>query len=146
MTRKNPGADPGEAPPAWSYWAVLSEIETRPERIPLSDFMAQTLHSTGQQTVGDVPMKFKVEVGEVEKHQIEFNHNHLLGFLTIKVDKQPVVRMTRLLNEPVREVYEFVVGQMEKSEVRIEKLRRQLFATRNSVYIGNRLVRVFEGV
>lgn len=91
-------------------------------------------------------MKFKVEVGEVEKHQIEFNHNHLMGFLTIKVDKQPVVRMTRLLNEPVREVYEFVVGQMEKSEVRIEKLRKQLFGTRNSVYVGNRLVRVFEGV
>ncbi|MGC3961107.1 MAG: hypothetical protein QM813_25215 [Verrucomicrobiota bacterium] len=91
-------------------------------------------------------MKFKVEVGEVEKHQIEFNHSHLLGIITIKVDKQPVVRMTRLLNEPVREVYQFVVGQMEKSEVRIEKLRKQLFATRNSVYVGNRLVRVFEGV
>ncbi len=91
-------------------------------------------------------MKFKVEIGEVEKHQIEFNHYHLMGFLTIKVDKQPVVRTTRLLNEPVREVYEFMVGQMEKSEVRIEKLRKHLFGTRNSVYVGNRLVRVFEGL
>jgi len=91
-------------------------------------------------------MKFQVEVGEVEKHQIEFNHNHLMGSLIIKIDKQPVVHTTRLLNEPVREVYEFVVGQMEKSEVRIEKLRKQLFGTRNSVYVGKRLVRVFEGV
>jgi len=91
-------------------------------------------------------MKFKIEVGEIEKHQIEFNHNQLMGSLLIKVDKQPVRQYVRLLNEPVQEVFEFVVGQMEKSEVRIEKLRKQLFGTRNSVYVGNRLVRVFEGM
>lgn len=99
-----------------------------------------------KENVGVVIMKFKVEVGEVEKHLIEFHHNQLLGLLSIKVDKKPVVRMSRLLNEPVREVYQFAVGQMEKSEIRIEKLRRQLIGTRNSVYVGNRLVRVFEGV
>jgi hypothetical protein len=91
-------------------------------------------------------MKFKIEVGEIEKHQVEFNHNQLMGSLLIKVDRQPVVRRTRLVNEPLREVYEFVVGQMEKSEVRIEKLRNQLFGSRNSVYVDNRLVRVFDGV
>lgn len=91
-------------------------------------------------------MKFKIEVGEIEKHQIEFNHNQLMGSLLIKVDKKPVRQSVRLLNEPVQEVFEFVVGQMEKSEVRIEKLRKQLFGTRNSVYVGNRLVRVFEGI
>jgi hypothetical protein len=91
-------------------------------------------------------MKFKIEVGEVEKHLIEFHHNQLMGMLSIKVDKKPVVRVSRLVNEPVREVYQFAVGQMEKSEVRIEKLRRQLFGTRNSVYVGNRLIQVFEGV
>jgi len=91
-------------------------------------------------------MKFKVEVGEIEKHQIEFNHNQLMGLLSIKVDKQAIVKNSRLLNEPVHEVYQFVVGQMERSEVRIEKLRKQLFGTRNSVYVDNRLVRVFEGL
>jgi hypothetical protein len=91
-------------------------------------------------------MKFNIEVGEVEKHQIEFNQNQLMGWLQIKVDQKPVVRTTRYLNEPVREVYEFAVGQMEKSEVRIEKLRKQLFGYRNSVYVGNRLVRVFDGM
>lgn len=91
-------------------------------------------------------MKFKIEVGEIEKHQVEFNHNQLMGCLMIKVDQKPVVRVTRLLNEPVQEVYHFMVGQMERTEVRIEKLRKQLFGTRNSVYVGNRLVRVFEGV
>ncbi len=91
-------------------------------------------------------MKFNIEVGEVEKHLIEFHHNQLMGMLSIKVDKKPVVRMSRLLNEPVREVYQLAVGQMEKSEVRIEKLRKQLFGTRNSVYVDNRLIRVFEGI
>ncbi len=91
-------------------------------------------------------MKFKIEVGEIEKHQVEFNHNQLMGCLMIKVDKQPVVRVTRLLNEPVQEVYHFMVGQMERTEVRIEKLRKQLFGSRNSVYVDNRLVRIFEGI
>lgn len=91
-------------------------------------------------------MKFKVEVGEIEKHQIEFNHNQLMGMLSIKVNKKTVLKNARLLNEPEREVFQFVVGQMERSEIRIEKLRRQLFGTRNTVYVDNRLVRVFEGV
>lgn len=91
-------------------------------------------------------MKFKIEVGEIEKHQIEFHHNHLLGSISIRVDKKPVHRYVRLLNEPVKEVFEFAVGQMERSMVRIEKLRKQLIGTRNSVYVGNRLIRVFEGV
>jgi hypothetical protein len=90
-------------------------------------------------------MKFKIEVGDIEKHQVEFTHNQLMGCLLIQVDQKPVVQATRLVNEPVREVYEFAVGQMERSEVRIEKLRKQLFGTRNSVYVDNRLVRVFEG-
>ncbi len=91
-------------------------------------------------------MKFKIEVGDIEKHQVEFTHNQLIGSLMIKVDKKTVVHTTRLINEPVQEIYQFVVGQMEKSEVRIEKLRKQLFGSRNSVYVGNRLVRVFEGI
>ena len=90
-------------------------------------------------------MKFKIEVGEVEKHLVEFNHNQLIGSLLIKVDKQTVYHSTRMLNEPVAEVYQFVVGQMEKTEVRIEKIRKQLFGHRNSVYVGNRLARVYDG-
>ena len=90
-------------------------------------------------------MKFKIEVGEVEKHWVEFHHNQLLGSLTIKVDAKPVHQVTRLINEPVREVYRIIVGHREQSEVRIEKLRKQLLGYRNRVYVGNRLVRVFEG-
>jgi len=91
-------------------------------------------------------MKFKIEVGEIEKHLVEFNHNQLMGCLLIKVDQEPVVRRNCLVNEPVREVYAFPVGQLEKSQVRIEKLRNQLFGSRHSVYIDNRLVRIFKGI
>ncbi len=91
-------------------------------------------------------MKFKIEVGEVEKHLVEFNYNQLTGSLLIKVDKQPIHRSSRLLNEPVKEVYHFVVGQIERSEVRIEKLRKQLFGHRNCVYVGGRLANVFVGI
>ena len=90
-------------------------------------------------------MKFKIEVGEVEKHLIEFNHNQLVGSLQIKVDQQTILENKRLVNEPVSEVYRFVVGQMEKKEVRIEKLRKQLFGHRNAVYVNNRLARVYNG-
>ena len=91
-------------------------------------------------------MKFKIEVGEVEKHLVEFNHNQLIGSLQIKVDKQTIFQNTRMLNEPVSEVYQFVVGQLEKKEVRIEKIRKQLFGHRNSVYVNNRLTRVYDGI
>ena len=90
-------------------------------------------------------MKFTLEVGEVEKHRIEFNYNQLAGSLLIKVDMQPVCKSVRLLNEPVHEVYRFMVGQMVKTEVRIEKWRKQLFGYRNCVYVDDRLLQVFEG-
>ena len=90
-------------------------------------------------------MKFSIEVGEVEKHRIEFNHNQLLGSLTIKVDAKPVHRMIRFINEPVREVYRVVVGEVERSEVRIEKVRKQMLGYRNRIYVGSRLVQVVEG-
>jgi hypothetical protein len=90
-------------------------------------------------------MKFKIEVGEAEKHLVEFNHNQLIGSLQIKVDRETIFHNTRLLNEPVAEVYRFVVGQLEKKEVRIEKLRKQLFGHRNAVYVNNRLTRVYNG-
>jgi len=91
-------------------------------------------------------MKFAVEVGEIEKHVVEFNFNQLYGSLLIQVDDQPIHQSTRLFNEPSREIYQFVVGEHERSMVRIEKFRKQLFGHRNCVYVENRLTRVFEGL
>lgn len=90
-------------------------------------------------------MRFKVEVGASEKHVVEFRFNQLAGSLTIEVDQKPVFQSKRIFNEPVTESFQFVVGAMEKAEVRIEKKRKQLFGHRSCVYVNNRLTRVFEG-
>lgn len=90
-------------------------------------------------------MKFTIEVGETEKHVVEFNFNQLLGSLLILVDQEPVFQSTRIFNEPEREVYKFMVGNKEKAAVRIEKQRKQLFGHRNRVFVNDRLTRVVTG-
>lgn len=87
-------------------------------------------------------MKFKLEVGETEKHVVEFNFNQLRGSLVITVDEKPILRSKRVINEPIREIYEFVVGEKEKAAVRIEKRRRQLLGHHRRVWINNRLADV----
>jgi len=89
-------------------------------------------------------MKFTIEVGEIEKHCVEYDFNPLLGTLVVKVDDQPVKRHVRLINEPVRETQELIVGNSEKHHVRIEKERTSTFGHRNSVFVNNRLLKVVE--
>jgi len=89
-------------------------------------------------------MKFALEVGHVERHLIEFNFNQLRGTLVIRVDERPVFQSTRLFNEPVHEVYQFVIDGAEKSSVRIEKHRKPLFGHRNTVYVNERITRVID--
>ena len=90
-------------------------------------------------------MKFTLEVGDTEKHLVEFSFNQLSGNLVIRVDDQPVITSTRVFNEPLHEVFTIQVGGKEKSAVRIEKQRKQLFGHRNIVYVDNRLTRVVDG-
>jgi hypothetical protein len=61
------------------------------------------------------------------------------------VDAKTIYQTRRFVNEPKAEVYQFVVGQLEKTEVRIEKVRKQLFGHRNTVYVDKRLTRVYDG-
>lgn len=91
-------------------------------------------------------MKYAIEIGETEKHRLEYHFNQLLGTLLIKVNEKPIRKSVRLLNEPVLEVHDFVVGDQEKSSVRIEKERKALVGCTNRLYINNRLVRVFNGL
>jgi len=91
-------------------------------------------------------VKFAIEIGETEKHRLEYNFNQLLGSLLIKINELPVKQETRLMNEPVFEVHLFVVGKNEQSTVRIEKERKPLFGSKNRLYVNNRLVKVLEGV
>lgn len=89
-------------------------------------------------------MKFTIEVGEIEKHSVEYDFNPLLGTLVVKVDNKPVKRHIRLINEPVRETQELVVGSDEKHHIRIEKERTSTFTHRNTVFVNNRLLKVVE--
>ena len=91
-------------------------------------------------------MKFAIEIGETEKHRLEYHFNQLLGTLVIKINERPVKKSMRLMNEPVLEVHAFVVGKHEQSQIRIEKERKQLLGHKNRLYVNNRLVKVFEGV
>ena len=87
-------------------------------------------------------MKFTLEVGEEEKHTVEFDFNQLAGTLLITVDDKPVLKNRRVINEPVQETYELIVGEKQKNSVRIEKRRKQLLGHRSRVWINNRLAQV----
>ena len=89
-------------------------------------------------------MRFSLEVGQADRHLVEFNFNQLLGTLMIRVDDRPIFQSRRVFNEPVHEIYHFVIDGAEKADVRIEKRRKLLFGHRNTVYVNNRITRVIE--
>jgi hypothetical protein len=91
-------------------------------------------------------VKFVIEIGDTEKHRLEYNFNQLLGSLVIKVNEKAIKKSVRLINEPVLEIHAFVVGDHEKSDVRIEKERKPLLGCKNRLYVNNRLVKVFNGI
>jgi hypothetical protein len=89
-------------------------------------------------------MRFTLEIGSTDKHLVEFNFNQLRGTLVIRVDDRPILRSTRIFNEPVHEVYHFVIDGTEKSDVRIEKRRKALFGHHNTVFVNDRLTQVID--
>lgn len=91
-------------------------------------------------------MKFCFEVGEVERHLIEFAFNQLLGQLCIRVDQEEVRNSVRLFDEPLTETHTLQVGKCERINVRIEKERKMLFGQRCRVFLNDRLYKCYEGV
>ncbi len=91
-------------------------------------------------------MKFVIEIGDTEKHRLEYNFNQLLGSVVIKVNETAIKKSVHLINEPILEIYAFEVGDHEKSAVRIEKERKALVGCKNRLYVNNRLVKVFSGM
>jgi len=89
---------------------------------------------------------FAIEIGDREKNRLEYSFNQLLGSLVIKVNEKLIKKSLRLINEPLLEVHAFVVGECEKSDVRIEKERKPLLGCKNRLYVNNRLVKVFSGI
>jgi len=86
-------------------------------------------------------MRFNLQVGNTEKHLVEFNFNQLFGRLDIRVDNRPILQSKRIFNEPVHEVYHFVINGAERSDVRIEKRRKALFGHHSAVFVNDRLTR-----
>ena len=91
-------------------------------------------------------MKFSIEAGTNEKHQIEFTFNQLLGKAVLYVDGQEVFRKERWFSEPTVDRYEFEIGQFESVRVRIEKQRTDMFASKYCVYVDNRLAQYHQGI
>lgn len=91
-------------------------------------------------------MRFKFELGETEKHTVEYEFNQLLGRLTIKVDQKLVQQSVRWFSEPLREDFTITVGEHEKHTVRIEKQRRKLYGQVNRVFVNNRLTQFYQGI
>lgn len=91
-------------------------------------------------------MKFSVEVGQAERHLIEYAFNQLLGQLCIRVNRQEVKNNVRLFDEPLTETLTLQVGKTERLTVRIEKERKLLFGQRCRVYLNDRLYKCYEGV
>lgn len=91
-------------------------------------------------------MRFSIEVGNNEKHTIEFRFNQLLGRSVVLVDDQEVFRKKRWFSEPLIERYAFKIGQFEPVRVRIEKERKHLFGSKYRIFVDNRLMQFYQGV
>jgi hypothetical protein len=91
-------------------------------------------------------MKFCLEVGETERHLIEFDFNQLLGQLHIRVNRKEVKSSMRLFDEPLTETHTLQIGEAENLTVRIEKERKMLFGQKCRVFLNDRLYKYYEGV
>jgi hypothetical protein len=91
-------------------------------------------------------MKFCLEVGETERHLIEFDFNQLLGQLHIRVNRKEVKSSMRLFDEPLTETHTLQIGEAESLTVRIEKERKMLFGQKCRVFLNDRLYKYYEGV
>ncbi len=117
-------------------------------------------------------MKFSFEVGNQEKHKVDFSWNQFWGSLKIKVDDQLVKSKTITISSPTNifdkleappeekwnvggleiqlvERWIFGVGEQEKHQVKIEKERDKAFAwakpQKYRVHIDNKLVKECKG-
>jgi hypothetical protein len=117
-------------------------------------------------------VKFSFEVGDREKHMVDFSWNQFWGALKIRVDGRLVKSKAITLSSPTNlfgeleappeekwnvggleiqlvERWSFEVGEQEKHQVSIEKERAKLIAwakpQKYQVYVDNRLVEEHEG-
>ena len=71
---------------------------------------------------------FGFDVGDQEKHRVEFHWGQFFGRVRITVDGVEVVQHNRpqMFRSSARRVFAFSVGQQETHDVRIEKISPRL--------------------
>ncbi|HEY7225248.1 MAG TPA: hypothetical protein VH561_16875 [Micromonosporaceae bacterium] len=89
-------------------------------------------------------MKLSFDVGEQERHRIDFSFDPFWGPVRIMVDGVTVVRGFQFISFGLVRPYEFTVGSHEQHAVRIEVHRKLFFAGFRSrvyrVFVDGRLV------
>jgi hypothetical protein len=86
-------------------------------------------------------MKFRLEVGEQERHLIESAFTQLRGQLCLRMNRGEVCNQVRLPDEPPTETRTLVLGRTERLVVRLERERQFLFGRRCRVYFNDRVYR-----
>jgi hypothetical protein len=72
--------------------------------------------------------RFQFEVGQAERHYVDFSFDRRWGPVRIWVDDKLVITDFMMFSFDLIKRYEFVVGQDERHTVAIEKKRKQWFA------------------
>lgn len=68
---------------------------------------------------------FSFDIGRLERHRVHFRFDQFVGTLRISVDDEIVVKDFRMFDSALTKRYEFVVGENEKHDVVIEKIRKR---------------------
>jgi hypothetical protein len=93
-------------------------------------------------------MKFTVEIGKEEKQIISYSFNKFWGNVKITVNGKKVKSDFRMYSLELSKVYNFSVGQNEKHEIKIEKIRPQFNAGFRSntyrIFVDNELFKEFK--
>jgi hypothetical protein len=73
-------------------------------------------------------IEFGFQVGTSEIHQVNFYLNQTWGSLLITVDDQVVLQRSEMFSLSTTKNYEFSVGNVERQQVRIQKVRPWVLA------------------
>jgi hypothetical protein len=130
----------------WEFGKPFAQEETQAEFVRCPSMETSRTGNQRSAPRDKAPMKFTIEVGEVEKQRVEFSFNQLLGRTVIRSNGRDLKKSVRLFSEPLFDRHIFDFAEKERVELKIEKQRRNLFASRYFVFVNNRLTQCFQGI
>jgi len=94
-------------------------------------------------------MQFSFEVGEQERHRVDFSLNWFWGNVAISVDGKVVQTDQRIASITLIKRYELSVGDKEEHDVVIEMERKLLLAAfrarKYRIFVDGKLIAEHEG-